>query len=247
MTAHIDKAEFRILLVEDDPHALQQMKALLLEVLQRPVIDTAMTVEDGTALVERSRREGWAYHVALLDIKLPLTEGANPESDFTICASLGRLGVPIVHFTAYAGSHDIQEHMDEVHSRERFGDVPVVLIEKTAGSKWADRLLELLAPFERKIISRSIRERVEELIGPTDPGSGGPRYVRTHAVGAEERCGTHAMIQLFEDIKSNWRLLDEDARNAVKRAFAIVVVDENRQTVTSLSLLPLEDNAHEAQ
>ena len=108
---------FRILIVEDIKHTLDQLESFLLETFEDSQIDRAETVVEGRQFIERADEIGYPYHAVILDFKLPKDSGENPEDDESLC-DLVRRKMPqalLAHITAYSGDRVVQEHLRKTH------------------------------------------------------------------------------------------------------------------------------------
>src|SRR5262245_10503066 len=107
-----------VLLVEDEPDVLNDLREILRKKFPRIWVDTATSVWQATFRIRQAEAHGIRYHLALLDFKLPEKQGMQDEVDTTVCGLLRGLQVPILHFTAYRDDPVIKEHMKEFHGQE---------------------------------------------------------------------------------------------------------------------------------
>jgi len=240
VTTSLSDVIFRVLVVEDTLYTLRFLAKLLREALGRVAVDTAQTVDEGTGLIERRRSEGIRYHLGLLDFKLPSSPGMQPEVDTRICHRLRQDGAPIIHYTGWPDDPEIKAHMRELHSEEELSGARVTLVAKTATSEWAERILELTIPYRREVISGMIRERLHAVlgVGVRDGAMGSHAEPLDLDHAASRRCGTHALIQLHEDIIQNWGGLKDSLKSEIKHIFPVADLDGEEKR---LSLLPPED------
>ena len=242
MAPHSDKAEFRLLLVEDDPDLMPHLTQLMKERLHRPMIDSAMSVAEAMLTVEHSRQSEMSYHVALLDVRLPAEDGGNPETDFSVCDVLRHDRVPVVHISAYPDDPAIIKHMVETGGEDLLSPAHPHLVKKTASAGWASKLLDFLIAYEKEVlgkpIGQGIAKRIGRLLGAATVSASSRGSARYGHGDAEAHCGTPTMTRLKDDIISHWAILDKSTRDLVRNTFTVVEVDKETDTVRKLLLMP---------
>ncbi|MGA2185907.1 MAG: hypothetical protein ABSH47_23045 [Bryobacteraceae bacterium] len=109
---------FRFLVVEDVEFTLSQIVKLLKAEFAEAQIDTAATVRRGTELIEEAARHRKPYDAAVLDFRLPLETGTNPEVDESLCLAI-REKTPstlVAHITSFITDPRVARHLAQVHS-----------------------------------------------------------------------------------------------------------------------------------
>lgn len=240
MTSLASNVTFRILLVEDDEYTREFLNDLITETLDPVYIDAVDNVGDALQLISRRRQEGMPYHLALLDFKLPPTKGMQHEIDVRVCQELKTAKVPIIHFTGYADDPAIRQHMATVHPNEELAGVPVSLIEKTASGKWVNDVIDLMVPYHHKVISKSVRERVDVVFGKGAADADHGPHARFHESALADRigCGTCALLDLYDAIVNNWSILEPGLQKEIRERFAVCELEGEEKR---LSFFPLED------
>ena len=112
---------FRILIVEDIRPTLDQLEKLLQEMNPATEVDGAETVDEARQMLVFRDREGETYDAAIVDFKLPMAPGENPEFDTTICDMVSERmpDALIVHITAYEDQKIVADHIRERHVADR--------------------------------------------------------------------------------------------------------------------------------
>ena len=240
MTSPCWSVTFRILIVEDHRHTLAFLAQLIAKVFTAVVIDRADNVADARNLINARRKEGLPYHLALLDFKLPSDVGRQDEVDLSLCGLLKSDRVPIIHFTGWSDDPLVKAHMQKVHPKDELRGVPVTLIRKTVTGQWAKQILALIAPYHRWKISDMLRHRLEVVLGEGLSDNGNAADTRSHesAAAGGRGCGTHALLQLYDDIVNNWTILEPGLKKEISGLFAVCKLNGEEKR---LSFFPLED------
>ena len=236
MTPDSSAINFRLLAAEDDKPTQTQFVKLIKEALPGIHIDAAETVADARELIIGKRKEGILYDLAVLDFKLPSEQGMHPEVDSTICTLLKEDGIPIIHYSGWPKDPKIKTHMDDVHSEDGKYGTPVHLIHKTTTVEGVIQLKQMISAYYQEVINGILRRRLEDVFG-TLPPPGERRRTRHRLPVAGGTCGTHALIQLHEDIVKYWSFLNGMLKKQIGEIFAIVDLDGDEKR---LSLFPEE-------
>jgi len=205
-----------ILIVEDRPMTLKQLRDYLAYEFPYAILDTASTVKDALEVIEATSRLGVRYKVVILDFKLPKDWGENPEIDTTLRRRLREStsrDAVVFHITAYPDSPEIVHYLREEQTQYPHAARPVVL------SKLDENWTEKLYDFIRRVIhSDRITARLDALFGgeadwpnPAAGRQGGP----THCDATQE------LAALRDDLEAHWRYLDDRLKSRVGRYFRI--------------------------
>lgn len=211
---------FRILIVEDIESTLEQLHGLLAETFPGSQIDRAQTVKEGRALIEAAYHGEAPYHAVILDFKLPLDVGENPEADESLC-ELARRRMRyalIAHISAYTSDGEVQDHLRKVHV-ETVGDRAFALSK--ANSIWPEELLKKMKSY---LYSTHILHRLQLLFG-----TAGAMAEADYELGARVRGAdghrTHELSDLSYQIEAHWYDLDESARQQIQEVFRVEIID----------------------
>src|ERR1051325_2122699 len=109
---------FRILVVEDDLEACDQIVVFLRTAMPESLIDVANDIESAFERLKAAQRP---YDLAILDFQLPQRLGEQPVIDESLCEHLTRF-VPatiVSHITGFADDPQIMEHLNRAHLGSR--------------------------------------------------------------------------------------------------------------------------------
>jgi DNA-binding NarL/FixJ family response regulator len=201
---------FRILLVEDQPNTLEELRSLLLEVFPNSLVATAETVAAGLQIINAAAP--LPFEVAILDFKLPAHSGENPEVDQSLCLALQET-MPetlVIHITAFHEDPLVLSHIAHYHASPKMP--PGELLHKTDG--YSDKLVKQLRAY---LYGGQINRQMDELFGKhASAGLGAQRQNnlgRTHL--------THALAALCRAITTYWPYLDDATRTRVDHYFHV--------------------------
>ena len=218
---------FRFLIVEDIRDTLSELKSLLCEAFPGANVEIAGTTGQSLKLIETAAANRRAYHVAIIDFKLPSSVGENPEIDTSVCTTI-KESMPetfVAHITAYPNDDRVQEHVRTMHT-EQIEPASVVLSKSDAD--YAHKLIDKLKAY---LYGRQIREQIDDLFGPNavqfSPDR--PRMSRLNASGSM----THQLAPLCRDIVIHWNDIDDTLK---KRIGSIFDVDDESDPIR-ISLL----------
>jgi len=204
---------FRILIVEDIRPTLDQLEKLLQEMIPATEVDGAETVDEARQMLVFRDREGETYDAAIVDFKLPMAPGENPEFDTTICDMVSERmpDALIVHITAYEDQKIVADHIRERHVRRP--NLSMCLTKMEVG--WPDQLVGRLRSF---LYSRAIRQELDDLFGTSDWANG----QRGPAAGKARRKPTaHDLPDMMVRIAQCWDVLETPLQDDVKRVFNV--------------------------
>jgi len=229
---------FRILLVEDDPDVAKHLGNVIENRYPRVAMDRAEAVDTAMNLIGRRLHERTIYDLAILDLKLPSTQGENPEVDTRVCAYLRQKLIPIIHVTAFPTDPLIRDHMAKEHAKDKLLGQQMTLVRKTVGPTWGKEIIGLMKGYYEDRISLRLRESLSRVFGSIPPNVSGSR----RGLGGGDGflvCGTHALIQIEDDIRDTWSILSEEVRKEIRSIYATVVEDDQAQ-LQLLALFPPE-------
>jgi len=207
-----------ILIVDDRPYTLKQLRDYLAHEFPYAVIHTAATVKDALALIEEAERKGIRYKITILDFRLPRDFGESPEIDTTLRRRLrestSREAV-VFHVTAYPDSPEIARYLLEEQALYPSSGRST-LISKLSDESWTEKLYEAI----RKVIHNDrITERLDRLFGTgSQQLPAGPLSPRA---GAAEPNTTQELAALTDDIEAHWRYLADSTRKRIERLFRV--------------------------
>jgi len=108
---------FRILVVEDAIEVLMTMRRRISEEVIGSIVDTAETVLEARALIDRMDILQDRYDCAVLDFNLPFGDGSQ-SVDSSLCLRLGQgmKNIGVIHITSQAqASRSILDHIRDYH------------------------------------------------------------------------------------------------------------------------------------
>lgn len=189
----------RILIVEDQPDTLQQLEQLIREAFPGSQVDVAKTVDEAQKLFDRSLRPLAPYDVAILDLKLPMSMGENPEFDFSIGEAF-RDSSPetiLVQVTAY--DKELSDKRYREH-KERLCELGRLYLAKKAG--WSRKLIEeIRASLHERFIRHELRELFDADRTSGASGRGTCRALRS------DRAWSNRMSALCSYVSNHWDAL----------------------------------------
>lgn len=209
---------FRILLVEDDRHLNEDLKALIERRLPGTAVDTAETIEDALEFLFRQID----YSLAILDIRLPVRRGMHPEADFELPSRLKIKGIASICITGFRDSADVEAYLE----RRRLLDPPLKVISKRLG-EFVDSILNEIRGWLQKQACLKVRNALVDVFEQTS---------RTAGMGS----GTAELMSLQQTIGDYWPWLDAETRDQVRARFD---VQEDSETITRMSLFARERDA----
>ncbi len=211
---------FRILIVEDIKHTLEQLFDLIALHFPDSQIDQAATIREALALLGTAETEGWEYDAVILDFRLPVDEGEHPDGAELLCLAI-RQKMPqafIAHITAYPNDEEVKAHMQRVH-REQAGYSAIDLSKLEV--IWPEKLVDQLKQFLK---GQRIEAQLEALFPSALTSRAGAGRDRVRAAGGV----THQLAALTRDIVDFWPDLDEKTKEKVRQFFQ---VDETGKTI----------------
>lgn len=205
---------FRILVVEDNRGTLEQLHELLSEEFPTGSIEIAEDVESGIKRFREAAQTG-GFDAVVLDFKLPVTTGENPEVDSTICHEIVRIlpDTLVIHITAYPDDAAIEKHLKEAHLKLREIGPKVVFLSKLE-LDWSLQLVKRLRSF---LYGRRIEQQFDQLFSFAPPGETTSRFRPRYSGGV-----THPVAALSRDIIAHWDELDESLRLKLQRYMNVV-------------------------
>ncbi len=205
---------FRILIVEDIRRTIDELSALLGEAFHDSQIDKAETVNGAKAMIETAFSARRNYDAVILDFKLPLEKGENPEDDESICRLL-RQRMPaalVAHITAHPSDDAVKKHMRSVHAEQ----VGYTAIDHSKlNVDWPSTLLRRLKEF---LYGTRIEKQMNALFG----------FGATRAIAGRSRVRgnggvTHELAALTYDIVRFWPELNDKTQKRVHEVFEVEV------------------------
>ena len=211
---------FRVFLLEDEAPLRADLSAVLKDRLPGTRVIAVGTTEEALQILSQQSD----FTLGILDIRIPLRRGMQPEADPQVADRLREMAVACLLITAFRESEDVQAYL----RNRSLVDPPVAVIEKslTSGGLIGELTRHVRGWFTRQASNR-ITDCINELFGPSAMSSG-------------PRSGTAALIEAQQEIVAHWPYLDEAARDLVRRWFVVRELGDN--TVT-LSLFSADDSA----
>ena len=205
---------FRFLVVEDVEFTLDQIIKLLSGEFADAQIDGAATVMRGTELIEEAARNRKIYDAAILDFRLPLDAGTNPEVDESLCLAI-REKMPdtlVAHITSFITDPRVERHLAQVHSEA--ADPKAITLDKE-NVDWGSHLVKRL---KSHLYGRRIEPQVNDLFGPGDPASDLAMERSSSTYG--RRSITPKLAALTRDLESHYQDLEPRLQRRIDRYFA---------------------------
>jgi CheY-like chemotaxis protein len=215
---------FHLLLVEDQLRTRDELYELLREDFPDAWIETASTVTDGSQKISSAAASRQPFDIAVLDFKLPIRQGENPEINESLCAEI-KSQMPqtlVIHITSFNEDLAVNEHIARYHSSK--SPLRMELINKTDARimNWTERLIREIKSF---LISRQIGELFDPSIEPA--------VARGEAIAG--RRWKHKLEALRRDIAAYWKDLDGETKEQVNRHF---LTQEYQQQIRVTLRLP---------
>lgn len=205
---------FNILIADDDEPTRQQLEKYLADILPGVAIETAGAVDPAIQCVEMAYSRGAPFDAAILDFKLPIDQGGNPEPDHTICDRIHEL-MPetfVVHITAFGDDPEVLKHILESH-RSRYdpwGDY----VPKNK-SDYAQRLGTILKNW---LYGKPIEDAMDMLFGRVAERAAFPSAPMDMRRGGSL---THELAALTRNIESHWNDLDDRLKKRIAQVFHV--------------------------
>ncbi len=189
----------RIFIVEDQPDTLNQLEQLFRGAFPETQVDVATTVDEAQKLFDRSLRRSAPYDFAILDLKLPIRVGENPELDFSIGEAFRDLSPAtiLILITAHSSDPRVIRYLD---NKERLDKDGRLFIPKNAG--WSSKLIEEI---RASLHERFIRGEMRELLDPGGTSSASGRG--TCRALRSDRAWSNRMSALCSYISNHWEAL----------------------------------------
>ena len=212
--------DFCILLVEDEDKPRQQLTSYLKELFPTARIDSAATVGDGLELIQEAANRKTPYDIAILDFKLPKSQGENPEVDETLCLKIRDCTPTTIvgHITGFPDDPIIRSHVERIHP---FTDPRGFFINKQ-NVRWPEELVENTRTY---LYTFRLNAQIEELFGRTGsvaPPSG--EYARFSGSSPNPSLTTR-IAELCGEIGHCWKYLDGTSQSRIRAQFS---VDESK-------------------
>jgi hypothetical protein len=210
---------FRILIVEDDLNTLEELREVLQEEFPDVLIETALTVNEGRDKIRDAVMRNRPFSIAILDFKVPLDKGHNPEVDESLCRGISSR-MPetlVIHITSFHEDQDVDRHIRKYHTginAPRIGRP----IQKNAF--WPEKLVG-------EIKSHFIERQMDALVGPKAMSPA--RNLESGRIGAS---ATQPLGTLTRDIATFWNGLHDETKERVRDYF--IVNDEQPPVRVSL-------------
>ena len=181
--------------------------------------------------------------MAILDFVLPTeSEGDQKDVDVSLSQLFREHEVPVIHITGWPHDQKIKKYMEEVYQQdmeEILSGSRVKLIAKTVTREWVDELVKLIKRHHQKVISTTVRQRIEAVLGEDTGADEEVGHALRHEFpGTGIGCGTHALLQLQDDIVNTWAALEPKLKDEIQTLFAVCDLDGKKKR---LSLFPPED------
>jgi CheY-like chemotaxis protein len=194
---------FRILVVEDDPKALDQIVKLLRKSIKAD-IEVASNVDAALAMIKAAIEQ--PYQIAILDFRIPKSDpSGHDEVDESICQFLTNT-VPetiVSHMTGFRDDQTIQKHIDDVHKSWRAGGFFLDKRDPEFGSRLVSKTREAL-------YGTFVEREIDDLFRGRSSAS--------HKSGSI----TNRIADLCLDISLTWRHMNPATKARVKQFFVVM-------------------------
>jgi CheY-like chemotaxis protein len=215
---------FRILLVEDEPDALEVLARILRMAFTGAQIDTAMAVDEALALIRQAAAERRPYQVAILDFKLPSSLGEAESIDESLCYEVRdkMREALVIHITGHVGDEKVLRHLKDVHIDPR--DPRAALISKLD----IDSANHLVRKMKAYLYGTLIEGQINRLFGQQGGGTEAGTDAATSGASRGKRDITHELTSLYRNIVAHWDDLEDDLKQEIQKQFD---VDTNSKPV----------------
>jgi CheY-like chemotaxis protein len=216
-----------ILLVEDQ----NEVREILLDSLNHEFseirVQGAATVKEAQDLLRRAHQADLPFSVVILDLKLPLLEGAQPEYQFDFYKEVQELSsrdTVVFFISSFAKENIIQDFINKRINISARMPKPV-LIPKN--EDWIEHLFEQVrGVVHSRRISRKFREVVVPLFDGADLSIPVYESAATYRSPRDRSAlrhadATHQLADLAQDIEDHWKYLDQSLKDQIQRYFAI--------------------------
>jgi CheY-like chemotaxis protein len=207
---------FRILIVEDEPKLLEELRESFRGYFPDSKIELAGAVDDALQLVKAAFSSGWFYDVAVLDLRLPRQEGGHAELDETICREIRdtRRDTLVIHISAYGEEQDVLRHLENYHDDS--GDPQSRLLKKGDPEFW-DKLEKKAKEY---LYGGLIEQQMDKLFPYPRSASAGSRLGARSKL-SDQGSLTLELNNLARDIATYWDHLDEKLRCRIQERFNV--------------------------
>lgn len=220
---------FRFLIVDDAPHALEQLEALVAESFPECHVDTAAAVDSALECIESVAARKQCYDAAVLDFKLPQTAGGFPEITESICVKIRDTmsNTLVAHISAYPDDPRVHQHYSSVGVNPNDPRVPLI---SKLDLDWPNQLLVRMKSY---LFGTRIEAHLDSLFGRSEPAARGPMGRRIGGGRARRGgCLTHELAALSRDIEGHWDDIDDLLKQRIQQIF--YVNTEGKRTRVSL-------------
>jgi len=201
---------FKILVVDDDEGALEQLVLLLRESFLGSEIVAAQSVDEGMSLIAAVAAQDAAYHLAVLDFKLPQVSGGIDEVDETLCRTLAdHMPTTIVsHITGYTRDSRIITHIEREHTGRTLG----FFLDKKQPNFGRDLIMKTKQALYGAWVEKEVGDLFTQNAAPHPAGS----VARRFAGGATSR-----IMDLSLEIAHLWPDLSRATQEHIRRYFTV--------------------------
>jgi CheY-like chemotaxis protein len=148
----------RVLVVEDDSVAREQLRLLLGEKLPKVEMHMTTTQEQAISAVRRAAAQGREYDIALLDMSLPLRSGEVPEVNQDVYRELRDKmhDAVVIHTTAYPDDPGLMKLILEEAQRPPLEPRSVFLSKLNA--EWPSELVRFVSSVDKRRQSKETKK-----------------------------------------------------------------------------------------
>jgi CheY-like chemotaxis protein len=203
---------FRILIVEDVLHTLEELCSVLQEEFPTALVEMASTVEEGSKKIAIAASSNQPFDFAILDFNLPARKGENPEINESLCREI-KSKMPetlVMHITAFHEDPAVIKHIALHHARPNTPRAEIINKTDNTGKtgSWVDKLLS-------EIKTNLIDRQLVNLFG---------RQADMNDFRADKKHGgslTHKLATLGRDITAYWHDLDDPIKTKIQEYFDV--------------------------
>lgn len=220
----------RILIVEDVDEVRQDLRAALERKCPETavVIDEACCVREAKEHIEALKERGLAYDIALLDFRLPLEAGGNPEGDEELCPAISAMNreALVVHMTAFIEDSTILGHIAGQHQGP--SAVPLGLVDKVSDPLWIRHVTDSIRSY---LAGQYVKAALVAALGPVEGAHVNARF-RSPEPPGRFTSGTRLIGDLVAAVQQHWVHLAPEDQALVRKYCGVVPRGDGSETLS---------------
>ena len=210
----------KLLIVEDDRDARENLSLLLKQEFPDAAVESAEAVDIALALIDIHE----PFDIAILDFRLPISVGLSPSMGHrSMCNRIREKSknTIVFHFSAYLEDAEFKQHLEDVHMGE---NDPLQVFDKN-DTLYPDKIVNTVKKYW---YGQQIAVKMSDLLGVKEVDA------RIYRWSVARRFSlTNELADLFTDIVEYWDYLDESLREAIRNNLNL----DNKDHPTRVSLL----------